>query len=501
MSDHNQKVEPLRFEPAAPPAPEADRAAGAVGLLKNRNWVIPALSLLAIIAVLVFVWLPQQVDSEAVEIAAAKATPVRPGAPVSGVSPWSEAQLARQRKAAQAVLAELLDQQFALEELHVEEWAAEASAAARAFATKGDELYRRQQFIEAAASYQRGLDAMLALKGQVDTVFRQQFEKGLEALAEDRAAAAVRALELATILRPDLPEPQVALARARNLAPLLDILARAKAVLEQGDPDAALTLLQQALALDPQHSGAKARLQTVRQDIARRDFKHSMTAGYQALDAGAWDAAEREFMRARKIMPGATEADSALQQTRTARTQQQIEAFATRAGAAQSREDWERAVAAWREILAIDDSVVLARAGLIRAQTRAELDKNLRAAIASPERLSDEAVYNNSRRLYRQALGLKQQGPLLRDQLRQLDELLRLAVIPIPVLLQSDELTDVTVYKVAHLGSFKRRQLELKPGTYTAVGVRSGYRDVRLQFKVAPAADSVVVEITCREAI
>ena len=110
-------------------------------------------------------------------------------------------------------------------------------------------------------------------------------------------------------------------------------------------------------------------------------------------------------------------------------------------------------------------------------------------------------MYADTRALYQQALGLERKGPLLREQLVQLDRLLELAVVPIPVLLQSDEQTDVTVYKVAHLGTFRRQQLSLKPGVYTAVGVRSGYRDVRKQFRVSPEQDNPIVEIRCTEPI
>ena len=145
--------------------------------------------------------------------------------------------------------------------------------------------------------------------------------------------------------------------------------------------------------------------------------------------------------------------------------------------------------------------MVFARAGLIRSQTRARMDTQLRQALAKPERLSDDRVYQNTQGLYQQALALEQKGPLMRQQLQQLDELLRLAVVPVSVLLSSDEHTDVTVYKVAHLGTFRRQQLSLKPGIYTAVGVRTRFRDVRLHFTVAHSQENKVVEISCTEPI
>ena len=52
--------------------------------------------------------------------------------------------------------------------------------------------------------------------------------------------------------------------------------------------------------------------------------------------------------------------------------------------------------------------------------------------------------------------------------------------------LTSDELTTVTLYRVGALGAFASHDVELRPGTYTAIGSRDGYRDVRQTFTVRP---------------
>jgi len=324
---------------------------------------------------------------------------------------------------------------------------------------------------------------------------------GLEALRSDQPRAAVAALELAVVLQPENSTARDALDRALNLEPLLALLLQANAARDAGELESARTLLQQARALDPEHAGAEAQLKTVERDIARRDFNRAMTLGYQALDDARYDEAERQFLKARGILPAAAETDSALQQARTARTRAQIDAFGRSAQSAEEREDWQQAINSYREILNIDDSVVFARAGLIRSQTRAGLDSSLRQALEQPLRLGDDAVYQRTLAIFQQAQGLEQKGPLLRKQLAELDELLKLAIKPVPVLLRSDEQTDVTVYKIAHLGTFSRQQLSLKPGSYTAVGVRKGYRDVRVEFVVDHSGDNGIVEISCTEPI
>lgn len=506
MSDHNQKVEPVKFDPAGSPAskPALDvpvakskRASG------NNTWVMPALGGLVLLALLVFFWLPSMVDPGAVDIEAPPppAASTKPKPAVEQASPYADAQVGKQRKEAQEVLSQLLEVQFELEEMGVEQWAGEPFAEAQALATTADEQYRQQEFLTAKDTYQQALDAMVAIRDSVDDIFQQQLDAGLAALRSDQADAAIQALELAIVIKPDHPEALAALERARNLGPLLELMKEANAAAAAGELEQAIELLKQATALDPEHPGAAAQLAGARRDLAKRNFNRAMTEGFAALDDGRYDEAERQFKAAQAIMPSAGEPQDALEQTRIARTQAQIEAWRQRAVAAENREDWPKAVSAYEEILTIDQTVLFARNGLARAKSRAQLDTRIKQVLAKPERLSNDAIFADSRAMYLQALTLENKGPILREQLLALSTVLEQARVPVSVLLQSDEQTDVTVYKVAHLGTFRRQQLTLKPGVYTAVGVRKGFRDVRKEFKVDHAQQGKVVEISCTEPI
>ena len=76
-----------------------------------------------------------------------------------------------------------------------------------------------------------------------------------------------------------------------------------------------------------------------------------------------------------------------------------------------------------------------------------------------------------------------------------------LARTPVPIDLHSDGETTVVIYHVGRLGQFRDQRLELRPGTYTAVGSRPGYRDARIVFTVLPGAAPLSVEIRCGEPI
>ena len=501
MDQHNQKLEPARFEPVttadASGAPSRTVSASAPG---SGTRLVIALGCLLLAAGLVIFWLPSQVPEPVL-------APVQPAAPaprqVQGaqLSPWSEAQLLRQRKAAQNVLALLLEEQFALEESAVEQWAGDDFAAALAEAAEADQLYRQQQFPAATTGYQRGLEQLLAISEALPRIFAGHLQQGLSAIEEGQPGPAMRHLELARLIEPDSSEVSRALGRASNLKQVLSLLREAAAARANQDLDLTASLLEQAAALDAQHRQVATALAKIRKEITERDFRRAMSAGYAALDQQDFALAEKNFLAAQRLAPGSQETDAALEETRAARTQARIGHLAEQARAAEAKERWPPAVSGYQEILEIDETLVFARAGLIRSSTRAGLEQRLLRIIDQPQRLAEARVLEQARQTLSEAAALKQPGPRLLRQLEQVRETLRIAVTPISIALWSDELTEVSINRVARLGRFLHHQLELTPGTYTAVGVRSGYRDVRRKFTVVYGQTNPAIEIRCVEPI
>ncbi|MDH3547368.1 MAG: hypothetical protein OEN22_09725, partial [Gammaproteobacteria bacterium] len=121
--------------------------------------------------------------------------------------------------------------------------------------------------------------------------------------------------------------------------------------------------------------------------------------------------------------------------------------------------------------------------------------------IAEPDQLSAPATMRAATALVVDITRMPEIGPRLGDQRDELSRLLKRAATPLTVQLVSDNLTDVSIYKVGKLGSFATHELSLRPGTYVAVGSRPGYRDVRLEFRVGPEVEARPIVVRCEEAI
>ncbi len=429
-------------------------------------------------------------------------TPAAAAAPtLNPVSPFEEAQRARQRQEAQEVLASLLERQTALDDLQVGRWAQQAYDEALNFARAGDEAYRTQAFDQATAEYRNADSALAQLQDSVPQVFADALARGNAALEAGDAAQASDAFSLALLLQPGATEAQSGMQRAATLDQVNALLAQAQQQRSAGELEAARTTLEEAVALDGAHSGARSQLDEIRQAISDNAFTRVMSTGFAALQSGDTDGAIAAFEQALVMRPGNPEAQEAITQTRDQLAVSRINAHREAAQTHVAGEQWEAAVAEYDAALAIDAALVFAIEGRDYAAKRLQLDRLLQDAIDQPERLADTAVHAQAVQVYYTGLALGNPGPRLQQQLSQVEVLLARAQVPVDVQLLSDNLTEVTLYQVGVLGRFQSQTLSLKPGRYVAVGTRPGYRDVRTEFEVGFDNRSAPVTVACTEEI
>jgi hypothetical protein len=165
-------------------------------------------------------------------------------------------------------------------------------------------------------------------------------------------------------------------------------------------------------------------------------------------------------------------------------------------------EDWRDAEKEYEAVLALDPTIRAAQDGKARAMARAHLQEKLDFQIGHAERLSDGNALREASILLEEAREVNDAGPKHRERVAKLEVLVQSYSVPVTLKLVSDELTDVTLTRVGRLGKFDERILELRPGRYTVVGSRAGYRDVRREIDIAPGKGlGTVIVIRCEEKI
>jgi serine/threonine protein kinase len=230
-------------------------------------------------------------------------------------------------------------------------------------------------------------------------------------------------------------------------------------------------------------------------------FAAAMSEALEALEREEWAVAREALQRAGAIRPDAPAVADGLARVDQAEKLVAISAHRENAGRFESQERWAAAASEYAAVLALDPAIRFAQDGRERSVLRDDLDRRLEYHLAHPDRLSSDDVLQEATVLVDKASTVEPSGPRLRDQIARLEALLEVAAIPIRVVIESDNETDVTVYKVGRLGSFFSRELELRPGTYTVVGSRQGYRDVRRELVVVPGEAPKPLVVRCEEEI
>jgi len=428
-------------------------------------------------------------------------TPAAAPAAVTGLSPFEEAQRLRQREAAQSTLAALLELQESLEAQEVLAWAEMAFNSALEFARTGDESYRLGAFTEAGGHYQSGLDILQQLDASKPQVYSQYMALGDAALEDGNAAEADRAYSIALLVNPDSADAVTGMERAIVLDEVLGLLEAGNNLQSSNQFEAAREQYRKAQQLDADNTRAAQAVTTINRAILERDFAGAMSRGFAALQRDEPEAARTAFNQAGALKPGSAEVAAALQQAADQETFSAVTIHMNAAATHEADERWADALGRWNQALEVDPNLVSALDGKRRSESRLNLDTYLDATLADPLRLAEETVFDQARQVVQDARRIPAPGPKLQTQLTGLEALLSKARVPAEVAFQSDGQTTVTLYRISELGMFTSQSLSLLPGKYVAVGVRSGYRDVRQEFTVPLEGQPPVVVVACSELI
>jgi hypothetical protein len=468
------------------------------------NWLAwSAFGILLIAATGVFFVLPNVAQNRAPpgDSMQASAPPAAKPMSPSPPAPATQSPTPRGRMQAERELARLENKQSALTKKGVHLWGGPAWDNAKAQAARGDELFVDENFKPAAQAYARAARMTRALADKADTVLAAAIKVGQAALEHGNHDKAAKQFELALTVQAGNDQAEQGLARARNLAEVLELLDTAARHAAQGALQQAATAYRKAAEIDPAFAPAQEGLADIERQINDRQFSDAMSQGFAALAREDFTAARHAFESARELKPGAAAATDGLAQVDASIRLQKIAAHKDQAKRLEDEEKWREAAKHYGAAQKLDPNLVFAKDGLARSLARAQLAEGLNFHIAHPARLSAESVYASAASLLEQARAIAPQGPKLRQQSSALSELLRRAATPVPVRLRSDNLTEVTVYHVGALGRFDTQKLELRPGTYTAVGSRDGYRDVRRKFTVVAGESPATVVVRCLEQI
>ena len=462
---------------------------------KNPNtklWILSAVIVTALLLVLLV--LPKMVaEPEAKPIpAAVEKPPLAEQAPEVVVDEQT-------RIDAEQALQSFLRLQAQPDLANAEIWSADIWLAAIDTAAAGDKAFGSEKFTTAVTQYQSANAQLQSILDERDQILLQYLISGWKFLTDNALDDARGAFDMVLAMQADHQQAQLGLQQTAEREQVLELMQAG----EQAEITDALQLAADAytaaLQLDPHYLTADHGLKRVTLELENRAFRDAMGLALQSLDQGKFAAAEQALQQAAAIYPD----DSALKQARqrllTERRQSSLNSLRRQTDQLVAKEDWTAAAAKYRQALAIDPQAAFARNGLAKAVDKIKLHQQLDHYLADPTRLYSNEPLENARRL----VDANRQPPAaetkLVARLVRLEKAVKLAMTPVDLLITSDDLTEVTIYKVGRQGMFAEKQFKLRPGKYTITGARKGHRDVHKVMDLKPAVTGQTISIRTGE--
>ena len=501
-------VEPVVPVKVGAPVPsvrlERDVSRGGVGSKTFAAFVV-LLALAAGVFIVLPRWVPRLVDDSASPATGEQAEQAAAPPPALEETDVDDdislENLAQEMVEAEKVRARAVALRESLDALNAGVWGGDAYRDALEALTRGEEQMGRRAFADAGASFQNALSELESVRGNSNTVAANAIRRGREALAAGSSTEAEDAFALALQIQPSNAEAKRGRARAKVLDEVRNLVARGEELERRGALEGAADSYRKAVALDALARAAQQGLARIDSRASEEAFTRAMSEAVAALNRRDFEVARAGFERARAIKPDAPGVADGLEAVMEGERVQAIAAHREKAMAFEKREAWRLAEQQYQAVLDMDDTIRFAQEGKARAAVRAELSETLEFHIGHPERLSEDKVLEEASAILDDASAVSNAGPKIEAQIARLTDLVAEFSTPVQVRLLSDGKTEVVVYRIGSIGKFATHALVLRPGTYTVVGRRQGYRDVRYRLVVHADTPPEPLVVRCEEKI
>ena len=406
-----------------------------------------------------------------------------------------------QKPIAQALLSELLAKIDELELSGVQIWAQSEWKKINTIQDEGDTAYLNRSYDMAAASYRTAMQLLIDLEVAVPSILQQSLSQGQAAILQENKPLAISNFETALAIDGSNQLAKAGLDRALKLDKVIALSNQGKRLAEEREWIESIEAFQAALAID---SNWKTALEGLTASILSNDeeqFQLSLSEGYALMKEQKFEEAEVSFRKSLSIVPDSKEGQQAIEELEIQRRIVLTKSLKYKALIAEVNEEWDNAESYYETILSLDPNIQEVKDSLLRVRQRIKLINQMISFIAKAEQLNDDKLFSQAQETLKQAEAILNKGPELIEQVSKMQQVLKVASIPLQVTLISDQKTNVVIYKKGDFGLFERQSVLLKPGIYTAKGMRIGYRDTTLRFKVDPNQSEQSFTVICREKI
>jgi hypothetical protein len=483
-----QTLEPPSQPRVFPSDPNAER-------LKRKALII--FIVLTLVAVAVVVILPRWLTSPPERAIESPVTTVQPLPPEAEESPKAAE--------AQELLNMTLKLKARMDNQGVKTWGADVLVTSYGevltLLEEANSKFDDRLFSSAIDGYKKTISGLEQLESSRAERTQRALQAGAKALDQLDSPLATQHYETALTADNDNAEALLGLQRSAALPQILEYITQGQTHENNGSLNDARQMYMNAVALDKDCTPAQNHLKRVEALIEERDFQRAMSDAMSAYNQNNLAQARSALNTAKKLRPADAAVRDLDQQIKNTEQRTELQRLNRQALNYEKAEQWGKALELYTSALTIDRAAGFAQRGKPRAEKFSELNREIQGYLSKPGDLQSSKHRAHARNLYDTALAIRDSGPKLKKKSGELHRLVELYSRTIPIILQSDDMTDVMIYRVGRLGHFLEHSLQLNPGHYKARGARSGYRDVIIEFSVPVSSTGMTVKIACKEMI
>jgi len=408
------------------------------------------------------------------------------------------AKLAVEKENAENKLADFTLAKNELERKGVSEWGGDLYAEIIQLSQEADAFFKQKKYAPASEKYTDATAGANELACQIWEAFQLLMEEGRIALAEGAGERAQKKFRVALLIDPTNELAQHSLERAKKIETVMQWVESGKLHEKNANLSFAHADYQEARRLDPESEEARKALSRINGQIKNEAFQQLMSEGLAAFHNNNYELAKAKLLKANSFKSASREVRDALAQVDQAIRLARIEGLRKKALKAESSENWDQALKFHLAVLEIDQNVQFAARGKDRSFKQIQIEKRIKFFLDDPKVIESDSQLGNAVLLVLDVEEIEPKGPRLKARLKELTQLVETAQTPVKIAIESDNITEIAVYKIGKLGRFNVRELSLRAGTYTVVGSRDGYKDVRQKIVIRPGQGPLRISVKCK---
>lgn len=359
-----------------------------------------------------------------------------------------------------------------------------------------------QIFDKALKMYQEAFVKLDQLDASRPKRILRSLKAGDEAFSRGDSKLAMRQYEVALAIDSANSKAQIGLQRAKNLPQVLEYIALGQNHEHNGNFDLAKQMYNNAKSLDKDCQSAHDHLKKINALILDHDLRRAISDVISALNQDEIEQAKRAMIAVRNLQPDAIGIRDLEQQIKNTEQRIELQRLGKQGLQHELAEEWGLAAKIYDSALAMDANVGFAQQGKLRVEMAITFNQRVQHYLSKPEELQSPEHMKYARTVYEMAILKGDIGPKFRENTKKLNQLLEKYSRPVQVIIQSDGLTDIRIYRVRQLGKFHKFSLKVRPGRFKVLGVRSGYRDVSSWLDVpAGVTNEVTLTIFCKDKV